>query len=46
MVRPLRVKYKDAYYHVLSRGRARQSVFRGEVYYEKFLPCAEPAIRY
>jgi REP element-mobilizing transposase RayT len=43
MVRPLRVEYEDAYYHVMSRGKGRQSVFHGTLYYERFLDCLEQA---
>ena len=43
MTRPLRIEYKDAYYHVMSRGRARQFIFHGDIYYEKFMQCLEQA---
>jgi putative transposase len=43
MVRPLRVEYKDAYYHVMSRGKGKQFIFHGDIYYERFLQCIEQA---
>ena len=43
MVRPLRVEYNDAYYHVMSRGKARQFIFYDKSYYQAFLQCIEQA---
>ena len=43
MVRPQRVEYEGAYYHVMSRGSERQMVFHGDKYYERFLTCLEQA---
>ena len=43
MVRPLRVEYENAYYHVMNRGRGRQTIFHGQKYYEDFLTCLEQA---
>ncbi|GMR08387.1 MAG: hypothetical protein BMS9Abin26_1392 [Gammaproteobacteria bacterium] len=43
MVRPLRVEYKDAYYHVMNRGRGKQFIFHGKIYYESFIQCIEQA---
>ena len=43
MVRPQRVEYEGAYYHVMSRGQGRQNVYHGERYYEYFLDCLEQA---
>lgn len=43
MVRPLRVEYEDAYYHVMSRGKGRQTVFHGEAYYQSFLATLDEA---
>lgn len=43
MVRPLRVEYNDAYYHVMNRGRGRQFIFHGKPYYEAFLLAVEQA---
>lgn len=37
MSRPLRIEYENAYYHVMNRGRDRQSIFYGDEYYEAFL---------
>ena len=37
MSRPLRIEYPDAYYHVMNRGQARQSIFHGDAYYASFL---------
>ena len=43
MARPGRAEYEGAYYHVMNRGRGRQSVFHGEKYYKYFLQCLEQA---
>ncbi|MEE4244449.1 MAG: transposase [Kangiellaceae bacterium] len=43
MVRPLRVEYEDAYYHVMNRGRGRQFIFHGKKYYQDFLTCLSQA---
>jgi len=32
MVRPQRVEYEGAYYHVMNRGQGRQNVYHGERY--------------
>ena len=45
MVRPLRVEYEGAYYHVMSRGSGRQNVFYSKQYYVRFLSCLEQAHR-
>ena len=37
MPRPIRIEYKDACYHVMNRGRARQKIFHGDNYFEAFL---------
>jgi putative transposase len=37
MSRPLRIEYPDAYYHVINRGRGRQSIFHDEAYFTIFL---------
>lgn len=37
MPRPERVQYEHAFYHVMSRGRGRQLILHGKVYYEDFL---------
>ncbi len=41
MPRPLRIEFEDAYYHVMNRGRARQKVFHGKLYFEAFLKTLE-----
>ena len=43
MVRPQRVEYEGAYYHVMNRGQGRQNVYHGGRYYEYFLDCLEQA---
>jgi len=43
MPRPLRIEYKNAYYYVMNRGRARQKIFHSKVYYEAFLNILEEA---
>ena len=37
MPRPVRIEYENAFYHVMNRGRARQTIFRGDRYYQAFL---------
>jgi len=37
MPRPTRIEYEDAYYHVMNRGRRRQTIFHTEAYYLAFL---------
>ena len=37
MVRPLRLEYEDAVYHITSRGNARESIFLGESDQSRFL---------
>ncbi|OUS16315.1 hypothetical protein A9Q88_07350 [Gammaproteobacteria bacterium 50_400_T64] len=39
MTRPLRIEYEDAYYHVMNRGRGRQTIFPSDEYYQAFLAC-------
>ena len=36
MPRATRLEYEDAFYHVMSRGRARQTLFHDERYYHQF----------
>ena len=43
MPRPLRIEYKDAYYHVMNRGRARQAIFHDKDYFEAFLTTLSEA---
>jgi putative transposase len=37
MPRPQRIEYDNAFYHVMNRGRARQTIFHDERYYQAFL---------
>lgn len=37
MPRPLRIEYENAIYHVMNRGRGRQSIFHHDDYYHAFL---------
>jgi len=37
MPRPARIQYKNAFYHVMNRGKGRQTIFHDENYYEAFL---------
>ena len=41
MVRPLRIEYEDAFYHVMNRGRGRQRVFPDTAYYKDYLRCLD-----
>ncbi len=43
MVRPLRLEYEDAYYHVMNRGRGRQRIFHDSAYYQAFLQTLSEA---
>jgi len=43
MPRPIRIEYENAYYHVMNRGRARQTVFHNDAYFELFLHGLEEA---
>lgn len=43
MSRPLRIEYRDAWYHVLNRGSRRESIFREERDYENFLQTVQEA---
>ena len=43
MPRPLRLEYENAFYHVMNRGRGRQSIFHGQPYYKAFLNSIEEA---
>ena len=45
MSRPLRIEYKDAFYHVMNRGRDRQKIFHDPGYYEAFLEGIDEAHR-
>ncbi len=37
MPRPERIEYENAFYHVMNRGRARQTIFHDKDYYQIFL---------
>jgi len=41
MPRKLRLEYKDAFYHVMNRGRGRQDIFHDEDYFQAFLGLLE-----
>jgi REP element-mobilizing transposase RayT len=43
MPRPLRIEYENAYYHVMNRGRARQTIFHDDDYFEAFLTTLSEA---
>ncbi|MGB5642782.1 MAG: transposase [Gammaproteobacteria bacterium] len=43
MVRPLRIEYDDAVYHVMNRGRGRALTFHGEAYDQAYLQGIEEA---
>ncbi len=43
MARPLRIEYPGAFYHVVSRGNERRTIFRREEDYELFLTTLEDA---
>ncbi len=45
MPRPIRIEYKNAYYHVMNRGRGRQDIFHDKSYCEAFLQTFEEAHR-
>ncbi len=45
MPRPTRIQYVDAVYHVMNRGRGRQSIFHGEAYFQAFLTTLEESHR-
>ena len=41
MSRPLRIEFPDAWYHVLNRGRRRESIFRDTKDYQTFLQTVQ-----
>ena len=43
MPRPQRIEYENAFYHVMNRGRARQTIFRDIRFYKAFLATLEEA---
>ena len=45
MSRPLRIEYETAYYHVMNRGRERQRIFQGDIFYNAFLKTLEEALQ-
>lgn len=44
MSRPQRIEFEGAYYHVMNRGRGRDDIFHGDVYFETFLQTLEEAV--
>ena len=46
MSRPLRIEISDAWYHVLNRGRRRESIFRSTKDYEIFLQTVQEACEF
>ena len=43
MPRPTRIQYENAFYHVMNRGRGRQTIFHNKAYYLAFLKTLEEA---
>jgi putative transposase len=43
MPRPPRIEFENAFYHVMNRGRARQTIYHGDIYYETFLTTVAEA---
>ncbi len=43
MSRPLRIEYKNAFYHVMNRGRGRENTFLSDDDFKYFLYCIEQA---
>ncbi|MDH5803443.1 MAG: transposase [Gammaproteobacteria bacterium] len=41
MSRPQRIEYENAFYHVMNRGKGRQTVFHGASYFQAFLDTLE-----
>ena len=37
IIRPLRIEYPNAVYHVMNRGRGRANIFHGKAYTDAFL---------
>ncbi len=46
MARPLRVEFPGAIYHVMSRGNARQRIFRAAADYERFMRDLEEIVQW
>lgn len=45
MPRPTRIQYENAFYHVMNRGRGRQTIYHGDDYYRAFLATLNEAYR-
>jgi len=45
MPRPQRIQYENAFYHVMNRGRGRQTIFHSDEFYVAFLQTLEEAHR-
>ena len=43
MPRPQRIQYENAFYHVMNRGRGRQTIFHDEEFYIAFLDTLKEA---
>lgn len=43
MPRPIRIEYENAFYHVMNRGRGRQTIFHNSAYYRLFLATLKEA---
>ena len=43
MPRPQRIQYENAFYHVMNRGKGRQTIFQGDAYFRAFLQTLEEA---
>lgn len=43
MPRPTRIEYENAFYHIMNRGRVRQTIFHNNSYYLAFLETLEEA---
>jgi len=43
MPRPTRIQYENAFYHVMNRGRGRQTIYHGDAYYQAFLATLSEA---
>ncbi|MBU2510373.1 transposase [bacterium] len=44
MSRPLRIEYKDAWYHVMNRGRRQEEIFLDKEDYQSFLKVLKEAV--
>lgn len=43
MPRPTRIEYENSFYHIMSGGKARQTIFHNTSYYQVFLETLEEA---